>query len=555
MRVATFPAEMEWASLPSSSEHDVGLEMTGNHTDTQTSQNQGNVAGSGLPRLRKQLGFRDALGIVVGIMVGSGIFSSPGVALSAAQNPWICLLAWGVSGLLVATTALCYLELHSLYPYAGGDYSYLQAAYGDRSAFSFAWFNLLISKTGSQAIIATIFGRYCDQIWKYAQGGISATATLSATSEQMQETALSRSLAVCVIAGSTLLNCLSVRSSSSFQNALTVSKVICVGALFLVTVIVSVASPDSTRLSALSEEGSTCAAATASTTSGGFDHGFGFGSAMVAALWSFDGWCDPVFMTEELLSPASLPRIVLTAIFFVTALYLAMNTAYLMQLSCEQVVGSRAIGMALGDKINATLALPPALNPALLVALLVTISTMSSLNGSIMTGARAFYAVARDGKFPRVLERVNQAGAPWVALLVQGAWAVLLLLLPDSNFSSLLAYFGPCSWFFYAFTASGVIALRRRKQAGSLGGDGCTLPPPSSSSVAVDNKDNSGFRVPLYPAPPLVVMALASCIITASLVRFPFFTLLAFSVVLLSVPFHIIFLEQRGGGTPEELRQ
>ena len=545
---------MEWARLSSSSEHAVGLEMTGNQTQGLAQEVGGLAQEVGLSRLRKQLGFRDALGIVVGIMVGSGIFSSPGVALSAAQNPWVCLLAWGISGLLVATTALCYLELHSLYPNAGGDYSYLQAAYGDRSAFSFAWFALLISKTGSQAIIATIFGRYCDQIWKYVQGGISATASLSVTSEQMQETALSRSLAVLLIAGSTLLNCLSVRSSSSFQNALTVSKVVCVGALFLVTVIVSIASPDSTRLSALSEGGSTSSCAATASTSGGFDFGFGFGSAMIAALWSFDGWCDPIFMTEELLSPASLPRIVLTAIFLVTALYLAINTAYLMQLSCEQVLGSRAIGMALGDKINATLALPPALNPALLVALLVAISTMSSLNGSIMTGARAFYAVARDGKFPRVLEHVNQAGAPWVALLVQGAWAVLLLLLPGSNFSSLLSYFGPCSWFFYAFTASGVIALRRRKQAGSLGGEECSLPPSSPSSIAVDNNDSSGFSVPLYPAPPLVVMALASCIVTASLVRSPFFTLLAFSVVLFSVPFHIIFLEQRfgWGGQPEE---
>ena len=106
--------------------------------------------------------FIDALGIVCGIIIGSGIFSSPGVALERAGSPGLTLIAWAFAGCLVICTASCYMELASLMPKAGGDFEYLKRAFGDRAGFSFAWFNFWISKTGSQAIIVTIFGRYFD---------------------------------------------------------------------------------------------------------------------------------------------------------------------------------------------------------------------------------------------------------------------------------------------------------------------------------------------------------------------------------------------------------
>ena len=548
------PTPVEWLRLPDSSAHSDGETTTssplsevelgarrddddgdgddeGGAKTTSTSAPAAAGAATG-NTLRKELRFVDALGVVVGIMVGSGVFSSPGVALRNVDgSAALCLSAWASSGALVATTATCYFELHALLPSAGGDFAYLKEAYGDRAAFSFAWFNLLISKTGSQAIISTIFGRYAEQVILHL-----FSADPGSTSSAEQETSLSKGLALALVVCSTALNCYSVQSSTSLQNALTVVKMVCVFGLFVAAVAVAAAHPSATDNNALSHSSSS----SSSSSQSGWG---GFGSSMVACLWSFDGWCDVVFMTEELRSPASLPRIVLTAIGSVTVLYLAVNFAYLLLLPSDVMQSSRAIGMAFGDRLAAASSSSPsssssssassAFSPACFIAAVVVVSTMSSANGSIMTGARAFFAVARDGKFPAPMAAISAAGSPYVSLLVQGAWTVLLLLLPGSGFSSLLDYFGPCSWFFYAFSASAVIALRERAA-------------PSISS----SPSSSSFRVPWYPLPPVAVAVVAACIIVSSLARSPLYTALAFAVVALSVPFHIAFLEMRPGSGP-----
>ncbi len=159
----------------------------------------------------RKLSFVDGLGVTVGIIIGSGIFSSPGVALDRSGSPGAALIAWLVAGLLVGCTSLCYFELACMYPSAGGDFEYLNQSYGQRMAFSFAWFNFFISKPGSQAIIATIFGRYCETVF----------TSLPPHHNNKSESSFVTALAVGLITIITLINCLGIKESAFLQNILT----------------------------------------------------------------------------------------------------------------------------------------------------------------------------------------------------------------------------------------------------------------------------------------------------------------------------------------------
>ncbi len=454
--------------------------------------------------------FIDALGIVCGIIIGSGIFSSPGVALVRAGSPAMSLIAWFASGCLVILTATCYFELAGMLPHAGGDFHYINRAYGERTAFAFAWFNFWISKTGSQSIIATIFGRYLERAIIICSGGnnaaINSAAMVSSINNGQGESVLSKIAAICLIVFITSINCFAVQESKILQNTLTALKLALVLALFVAAILFS---SDSTN---------------ESQPNLSLNHSFdgsngmvGFCTALVACLWSFDGWADLSFMTEELMDPHQLPKIVTMAVVVVTSAYLLCNIAYLLVMPIDKIKDSRAIGTAFGTTIDHG-------NEfgfwTLFISLGVSFSTLGAINGSIMTGGRAFYAVARDGKAPRQMSVVNRLGSPYGALVAQGMWSLVLISLPGSNFNSLLDYCIPISWIFYALTSCSVIVLRYREPD--------TYRP---------------FRTPFYPMPPIIVFVLAICISTSSLIQSPGFCLLAIGFVLISVPVHIYCFE------------
>ena len=449
--------------------------------------------------------FIDALGIVCGIIIGSGIFSSPGLALKRAGSPGLCLIAWAFAGGLVILTATCYMELGLMMPDAGGDFEYLRRAYGERASFAFAWFNFWISKTGSQAIIVTIFGRYVESIL----GDRVNMGTMYGGGE----TVFSKLVAVTCLVVITILNCVSVRESTMLQNILTACKLGLVVTLFIAA-IVFVSNPSTSSYAEATLEQNLSVHHSMEGSNGVF----AFGNALVACLWSFDGWADLNFMMEELKYPLSLPKIVATALVIVTCAYILCNIAYMMLLDQESMTSTKAIGtdfgiaMARGD--------PYAFWP-IFIACGVALSTVGSAHGSCMTGGRAFYAVARGGKAPAFLAKLNKLGSPYGALLAQGGWGVVLLLLPGSSFSSLLDYFGPASWGFYTLGSISVILLRYKEP---------DTPRP--------------FRIPLYPLPPVLVILIALSIIVSSLMSNPLYVLLAFSFCGLSIPCHMALFEE-----------
>jgi amino acid transporter len=441
----------------------------------------------------------DGIAIVVGIIIGSGIFSSPGLALDRAGSPGAVLIAWSLSGVLVMLTAQCYLELGGMMPSAGGDFDYLTRAYGDRMGFSFAWFNFFVSKTGSQAIIATIFGRYFEAV-------IFGTASDLNDNDSSGESITSKVLSVSLIVIITTINCAGIKESAVVSLLLTCIKVLLVLTVFVFAIVYVSYDTDNNT------ENFDQNLSPSHSFEGSSDI-MKFGTAMVACLWCFDGYADGNFLQEEMIDPVrDLPKIIFFGLTLVTACYLLINVGYLTVLSVDDIVNAKAIAVEFGNTVSSMFTTGKTVFPTIL-ALGVSLSTMGALNGSIMTGGRAFFAVARAGQFPSALAKINRFGAPYAALMSQAAWSIVLLMLPGSSFSSLLDYFGPSSWLFYAFTASCVIVLRYKE--------------PDVYRP---------FKVYLYPLPPVAVIAIALVILISSLASEPLYTVLALCFVVLSYP-------------------
>jgi len=429
--------------------------------------------------LRRQLGFLDGVCVIVSIMIGSGIFASPGVALERSGSPGASLIAWCVAGGVVVIAALCYAELGAMMPTAGGDYEYLKRAYGEWASFSFGWYFFWIAKPGSQAIIATVFGNYTVRVFTGLDGD-NASAWASKVAS------------VGLILALTGLNCMGVRESSWAINALTVCKIALILCVFVAGMVYLGSDTSTLKDNLYPSEAFTGT------------HPVGLGTAIVACLWAYDGWADLSFLAEELRDfEKRLPLAIITG---VAGCYVMANIAYLSVLSKDDIKDSDAVAIDLGrDAAGGGL--------AAVFAAGVALSAAGAANGSILTGGRAFYAIARAGQAPGWLSRLNSAGAPWTSLLAQASWAITLLLLPGSSYSTLLDYAGPAEWLFYAFTGSAVIVLRNREPD-------CPRP----------------YRVPMYPLPPILLVLTAACLVGNSLYQAPLFCFLALSFIALSLP-------------------
>ena len=455
--------------------------------------------------LRRSLTLLDGLGVVVGIMIGSGIFASAGTALDNAGSGSIALASWTVAGLLVGLASCCYCELGASVPSAAGDAEYLRLAYGEKASFVFIWTNFWVFKPGSQAIIAIVFGEYLAASFS---GEVSSDASIVA-----------KLLAVGAIVLLTGINLMGVRETANLQNLLTVLKAAMIFALFAVGLVHLAVSHSGTHTLRQNMSGG-------GGGGGGAALVLGVTRAIVPCLWAFDGWADLGSLAEEMRFPErDLPLVILFSISIVAGLYLLCNVAYFAVLDQDAIIDADAVAIDFSNALGGGVVGRAA------VAGGVALSTLGSCNGSIMTGGRIFFAVARDGTMgnavPRCLGVLNGAGAPQRALLAQAAWAVALLLIPGSSFASLLDYFGPASWLFYAFTSSATVALRRKLP---------DLPRP--------------FRMPLFPFPPILVCVMSACIVIESLAANPLFCSIALFFVACGAPVHTYFARARPDEAP-----
>jgi APA family basic amino acid/polyamine antiporter len=354
-----------------------------------------------LPRV---LGPLEALCVVVGTVIGSGIFIVP--ATVARDVPFLggIALVWVVGGLFSAAGALTLAELGALYPRAGGPYVYLRAAYGDLPAFLYGWTELLVIRTGAMATLAAAFARYFGQLVA-APGGLDSRLWHAGA-------------AVVAIVTVGAVNVLGTRAGGRLQVVGTALKV--GGLLALMTLPIIVGGADSARLSP------------AWPAALGWGGVAGMLSAMVAVLWTYDGWIALTPLAEEVREPGrNLPRALIGGIALLIALYLAMTLAYHLVLPLDEVIALARAAEAGAPVLIAAEYCRRLVGPGGVVAIsvLVMISTFIALNGNALTGPRAYFAMARDGLSPRWLARVHPRFlTPAPAILVQSGWAIVLTI-------------------------------------------------------------------------------------------------------------------------------
>jgi APA family basic amino acid/polyamine antiporter len=365
------------------------------------------------------LGARHVLAIIVGIVIGAGIFRTPALVAGAAGSEAAFLLVWLLGGLLSITGALCYAELAAAFPSAGGDYHFLSRAFGRRVGFLYAWARLAVIQTGSLALLAFLFGDYAAAIFPLGPQGPALYA------------------AAAVIA-LTLLNWVHVRGGTGSQLWLTLIEV----AGLVGIVAVALALP--------------AAPAGAAPTAGS-----GFGLMLVFVLLTYGGWSEAAYVSAELRGGGRrMAWVLVSSLALITLLYLLVNWAYLRALGLGGLAASDAVAAELVDR-----ALGPA--GAVAISLLVAVSALTSANATSITGARTTYALGCA--FPQLswLGRWHdRAGTPRNALLAQGALALLLVLggaFARDGFRMAVEYTAPVFWFFLLLVGLSLFVLRARE--------------------------------------------------------------------------------------------
>ena len=403
------------------------------------------------------LSLNDAVAITVGIVVGAGIFRTPSLVAANAGSEGAALLVWLAGGAVSLIGALCYAELTTSYPHAGGDYHFLSRAYGRPLAFLYAWSRIAVVQTGSVALLAFVFGDYASQLLNLGEYSSAVYAAL-------------------VIVALTGLNVVGVRQGSQTQNWLTAVEV---SSLVLVVI------------AGLALASSGTSAAPAPAPAGGGPTA-SLGLALVFVLLTYGGWNEAAYVSAEVRgSRRNVAWALLISIGVITALYMLVNWAYLRGLGLQGVAGSEAVAADLMRRAAGE-------RGAQFVSLLVAVSALTSANATIITGARTNYALGRDfGLFDFLGRWHERANTPTNALLVQGVIALALVLagtLARQGFATMVEYTAPVFWFFFLLTGFSVIVLRVREP-------GAERP----------------FRVPLYPLTPLLFCAVCVYMLRASL--------------------------------------
>ncbi|HWK70655.1 MAG TPA: amino acid permease [Burkholderiaceae bacterium] len=387
----------------------------------------------------------DAVAMLVGVVVGIGIFGFPPLVAQQAQTPAIYLALWLAGGLIMLVGALCYAELGSTYPDSGGEYHFLVRAWGLPVGMLFAWARGTVIQTGSIAAVAFIYGDYAQILMPLGPYG----------------PALHGAMAVIAL---TALNVLGTLQSKRIQLLLAGATI---AALLLTSLAGLMLAADSPLMPV------TSSSAPVGNPAGAL------GLGMVFVLLTYGGWNEAAYLSGELRNPGrNMSRVLLIGTLVVTAVYLVVNAAYLRIFGLEGLRGTQAVGADLMRLVAGPWA-------AVLLSLLVCCTALGTINGSIFTGARVYCALGRDVRVLRGLGAWSDRGkTPARALLLQAAITLALILfgvLSQGGIQAMVAYTAPVFWLFMFLTACAVMVLRRRDREGAR-----------------------PFRVPLYPLTPLV---------------------------------------------------
>jgi basic amino acid/polyamine antiporter, APA family len=430
------------------------------------------------------LGLFDSTMIVVGSMIGSGIFIvSADIARHMGSTGGL-LAAWVISGVLTVAAALSYGELAAMMPKAGGQYIYLREAYSPLWGFLYGWTLFLVIQTGTIAAVAVGFARYLGVVWPAISPNTWIVPPIALSGKYAISLSMQQLVALLLILFLTLLNTRGLKLGKLIQNVFTSAKTIALAALILAAVFVGRnAAAIHANFSSLwaihdpvtIEPGADWLKSfipSLTAASGAFGLLIAFGVSQVGSLFSADAWNNITFTAGEVKNPRrDIPISLAAGTAIVITLYFLANVAYLSALSIHQ------IQTAPDDRVaTATLAVIFGPSGATLMALAIMVSTFGCANGLILAGARVYYAMARDGLFFRSIGRLNANHVPAMGLVLQGIWAAFLVLLRtrlvDSStgavtygnlYGVLLDYVIFAALMFYVLTIGGVLVLRRKR--------------------------------------------------------------------------------------------
>jgi len=437
--------------------------------------------------LQRGLGPWSAASLTIGTIIGTGVFLKAAVMAQIGGSAVWVLAAWAVAGLLSLAGAMTYAELGAMYPSAGGEYVYLRKGYGPMLGYLYAWNRFWIATPGSIAA--------------YAVG----SATFLAPVLPIDQLGGQVPVAIGLIVIFTAVNCMNVRSGGSLQTVLTVIKVvmilgIAVGALLA-------PSGDWSRV----------------TDAGAFPGASAFGALLLSALWAYDGWNNLPMAAGEVRDPGrNLPLAIVGGALGVLAIYALVNVGYFRALPFDEVVTSSSVAHpdapAVAQKVASQFLGTTA---AAALAIAMTISALSAMNGSMLTGARVPYAVAKDGLAPAALAKLSPARVPATAVLVQGALACIYAL--SARFDQITDAVVFASWMFYALNAGSVLLLRKRE--------------PDHPRT---------FKVPGFPVVPIVFVILATLLLINTVWTSPKPSALGLGMTVLGGIIYLLFLRRRG---------
>lgn len=414
---------------------------------------------------RRTLGLREAVSLIVGIVIGAGIFKTPAIVAGISGHAGWMFAAWFLGGVISLIGALCYAELATTYPNAGGDYHFLHRAFGRPVAFLFGWARLSVITTGSIALLSFVFGDYMNHVLPLDIFGAGSGPLVYAV------------LAVLVLS---VINRINIRSGMTTQTLLTVlqatSLLLIVGtAVFLLDSGSSAVSETSSSF--FSENNQTIKA---------------FGLSMVFVLLTYGGWNEAAYISAEIRREKhSMVKALTLSILIITLLYLLVTWAYWKGLGIQGMGQSKAIA---ADMMR--IAFGPAVEKV--IALAIAISVLTSINGTMIVGARTSYAMGKDWFVLRKLgvwdtKRDTPVNAIWMQCIASlfligiGAWI-------GGGFISMVEFTAPVFWFFFLLTGIALFILRYK-----------------------DSDIQRSFKVPFYPLLPIIFCATCAYMLWSSL--------------------------------------
>ncbi|MFP5264003.1 MAG: APC family permease [Blastocatellia bacterium] len=447
-------------------------------------------------RLARRLGLFDATMIVMGGIIGSGIFINAYIVARQVHTPLLILGAWAAGGLVALIGAFVYAELAALRPAVGGQYAYLREAFHPMVAFIYGWALLLVTQTGGMAAVAVTFANYFVSLTRAPVGGWA--------------------VAVTALALLTVINCFGVRTGSNVQSALMVMKIVAIVALiacglcgFLGWLGMGAGAASNTM----------AAGAGADAPGLSFDFMTVMAAAMIPVLFAYGGWQTSSFVAGEVRDPRkNLPRALLLGVAGVVALYLAVNFVYVAVLGVDalsqtQTPASEVMRYVLGEKGR------------MMIAVGITISTLGFLSQGMLTAPRVYFAMAEDGLFFKGVARVHpRTRVPVVAIALQGALAIIIAL--SGTYAQILNYVVSVDSIFFGLTAACIFVFRGRSAAAGAAPGG------------------AGFRVPGHPFTTILFIAVEWLVAANTFYKYPGDSFIGMAILFAGIPTYFLW---RGG--------